>query len=83
MPKRTHSKKYPPKGLPIDGFGGKSKNKKILGIKDPHLPQNGLSHLTGTDRASWNSFLISRAYSEPNGYDMVENMLLQRDYIID
>ena len=80
MPNRTHSKKQPPKGFPFDRHCATGKKNKLVSVNDVHLPETVISNLMDS---CCNNFLISRAYSEPTGHDFVENMLLQRDYIID
>ena len=82
MPNRTHSKKQPPKVIIFEGCCAGTTDKPVC-INDVPLKKTGVSRLIKTISTNRNPYFIGRAYSEPTGHDMVENMLLQRDYIID
>ena len=82
MHNRPRNKKNPPEGF----FSANNANdftKSNLRYTDVIIPNVSNGKSVNSARSRNNTFLITRAYSEPVGNDMVENMLLQRDYIVD
>ena len=82
MHNKSHDKKHPPIGFPFENDAEMIKKNSISYNTDTRIPK---FHGTSDNQSRFNNnpLMIRRAYSEPVGFDMVENMLLQRDYIID
>lgn len=85
MNERSRRKKSFPKGLPIESDPEIIQKSQIVQSTNT-LP----IEFSKTSRSSKDikpvhrrPYMIRRAYSDPLGYNMVENILLQRDYIID
>jgi len=85
MDNRSRGKRYLPKGLPLDGKVTKLNKSDIVRVSD--LPNQESSAGNWSNKrlvkSSQKSRLICGAYAEPLGFDMIENILMQRDFIID
>ena len=82
MDSRSKGKRGLPKGFPFIGEieGSKLHSTKLFFPKE-------LSGSMPADRRNASkqlrSFMITRGYSEPLGFDLIDNLLMQRDFIID
>lgn len=85
MNDRTRGKRCPPKGLPFKSDTKKLGDRKLVNTTEVFSPgqESENSAAIAPTTTLQGSYMISRAYSEPQGFDMVENIMLQRDYIID
>ena len=70
-----------PKGLMPQAEAGTPKTSGIVRTAGVNIPANDAT------RHSYHipprPYLIAKAYSEPLGLDLIEQLLLQRDFIID
>ena len=70
----------PPKGLPIEGEIAIQKVEKRI-PNDLMLPSGTLQ--TRRTNSAFGYFVICKAYKEPQPLNLVEDLLLQRNFIID
>ncbi|MGA7277732.1 MAG: hypothetical protein WBW79_07340 [Desulfocapsaceae bacterium] len=70
----------PPKGLPIEGEIVIQKVDKRI-PHNPMLPSGTLQ--TRRTNSALGYFVICKAYKEPQPLNLVEDLLLQRNFIID
>ncbi len=85
MNDRPRRKKAFPKGLPVES--------DLEAIQRSRLVQQSIEMCSGCYLVSWSENntrsarqglqMIRRAYTEPLGFNIIENILLQRSYIID
>ena len=85
MNDRSRGKREFPKGFPVEV--------DLDTIQKSHVAQSSDDYCSGCLTVNWSAsqtklthkrpHLIMRAYSEPLGFNLVENILLQRSYIID
>ena len=69
-----------PKGFPVEEV---QSSRKIIGPLADSLVGFSKDQKTMTIIQANGQFMIGRAYVEPLSCDLIENMLLQRDFIID
>ncbi|NNK94737.1 MAG: hypothetical protein HKP41_10345 [Desulfobacterales bacterium] len=82
MDSRTKSKRGLPKGFPFKG------DIEVNNIHSTKLffPKEQSGNMLADKRnvsKQLRSFVIIRGYSEPLGFDLIDNVLMQRDFIID
>ena len=85
MNERSRRKKSFPKGLPIESdLEIIQKSQIVQSTKTLPIEFSSVSRSSKDIRPiQRRPYMIRRAYSEPLGYNMVENILLQRNFIID
>lgn len=85
MNERSRRKRYFPKGLPFEAETVKNRKDRIVpGANTFPIDLVSAKCSSGFSRSVLKGpRLIRRAYTEPLGYNLVENILLQRNYIID
>ncbi len=85
MNDRPRRKRHFPKGFPVEAdLGAIKKNRVVhqanaLSIECPTVSL-AVKYIRPARKGP---HMIRRAYTEPLGYNLVENILLQRDFIID
>jgi hypothetical protein len=81
MDSHSRGNKRQPKGFPVQGEVPEKKLQHILHAK-PSLKKRKARAVTPPFQAP-RSYLIVRAYREFEGSDFTEELIMQRDYIID
>lgn len=81
MDSHSRSNRRLPKGLPFPDDSKITKNKKLLCSNTMLIAGKLPGHRTVPRRHG--SFVIGSAYNEPTGDNLIEHIILQRDFIID
>ena len=85
MNERSRGKRNLPAGLISQGAPERLRGREYRSIKEIVIPgrtPRKKSESTLVQKKP-STYMISSAYAEPLGFDMVENIVLQREYIID
>ncbi len=81
MDKYSWEHNRPPKGLPIEGEITIQRPARRLSA-NPRLPSNA-PQTRRKATSAYGCFVICKAYQEPQPLNLVEDLLLQRNFIID
>lgn len=81
MDSHSRGNKRLPKGFLAQGEPQRQKRKPFL--QSNLVSTLGKTKVSGKVVKSAGSFIIARAYRDTNGSELIEQLLLQRDFIID
>jgi len=81
MDNHSRSNRRPPKGFPLESEPNSIK--KSTNLHPLSFFVDDRSRVRHSLISPHATYLIGKAYQEPGGTDLIEEMLMQRDYIID